>query len=209
MSKRESQFAKCDHRPPDKYETLDDLFAQAKHYSEWSLREKGSVWPALFILSQDDRPAFFAWTQDFGDERSKDAFHDLCRCFCMAHAATAAVLALETWVSCHNLKPGAKRELTEVYLHANCHAHTGVDVCYMALVRALICIERKYQFQMMLDSKIHCIRANVRLGRLSECSQIRITFHPFLRSFAVTFLSRLRFPAYFRRQNPIFEAGRR
>ena len=45
MSKRESQSAKCDHRPPDKYETLEDLFAQAMHYSEWSLREKGSAWP--------------------------------------------------------------------------------------------------------------------------------------------------------------------
>jgi hypothetical protein len=106
-----STSARCEHRPPDKYETLDDLFAQAKHYAEWSLREKGSVWPALFILSLDDRPAFFAWSHDFGDEQSKDAFRDLCRCFCMAHAATAAVLALETWVSCHNVKPGAKREL--------------------------------------------------------------------------------------------------
>ena len=111
MSKRESHFAKCEHRPPAKYETLDDLFAQAKHYSEWSLREKGSVWPALFILSLDDRPAFFAWSHDFGDERSKDAFRDLCRLFCIAHAATAAVLALETWVSCHSIKPGSNREL--------------------------------------------------------------------------------------------------
>jgi hypothetical protein len=29
-----SSSARCEHRPPAKYETLNDLFAQAKHYNE-------------------------------------------------------------------------------------------------------------------------------------------------------------------------------
>ena len=103
-------YAPCDHRPPAQYETLDDLYAQAAHYAEFSLREKGNMWPALFILSLDEDPAFFAWTHNFDGEADKNKFRDLCRIFCMAHGATHSVLALETWTVALAFQPGEPAE---------------------------------------------------------------------------------------------------
>ena len=93
------KFEPYKFEPPAEYKTLDDLFKQAAHYADWSLRNRGEVSPAFFVLSLDGPPAFFIYGQDFGDEQSKNELADLARIFFAAHAATHSVLVMEVWVA--------------------------------------------------------------------------------------------------------------
>ena len=81
-----------------KYETVDDLIAQAESFATWSLTHNGHINPAFFILP-DTGPAvaFFHTAGDF-DEDDKDQFVELARMFTVAHNASAICLVAEMWV---------------------------------------------------------------------------------------------------------------
>lgn len=86
-------------QPPGKYETLDDLFAQATHYAEWHLREGGFMPAAIFLISADGPPTFLAYGKDFGSVASKNDFVHTAQLFCLYHAAVMSVFALEVWMT--------------------------------------------------------------------------------------------------------------
>ena len=90
-------------------ETLDDLLAQAEHYAEYCMRGTGSVTPAVFLVGVDG-PMMFS-PQSLADEQAKDDFATSARLMCIAHAATAVVMALEAWAKFS--KPGEQLDMTE------------------------------------------------------------------------------------------------
>ena len=96
-------------QPPRQLETLDDLLAQAGHYSEFCMRNSGKMSPTLFLIGADG-PLMFV-PASLADETEKDAFATTCRLLCIAQAATACVMALESWMK--TAKPGEQFDLTE------------------------------------------------------------------------------------------------
>lgn len=82
-------------QPPSQLETLDDLLAQAAHYANHSMRNIGRMPPTLFLIGPDGPVMFMP--ESLADDRAKDAFADMARFACIAHAATACVMALEAW----------------------------------------------------------------------------------------------------------------
>src|ERR1017187_10920304 len=96
-------------QPPRQLETLDDLLAQAGHYAEFCMRNSGKMSPTLFLIGADG-PLMFV-PASLADETEKDAFATTCRLLCIAHAATACVMALESWMK--TAKPGEPFDLTE------------------------------------------------------------------------------------------------
>lgn len=96
-------------RPPSQLKTLDDLLAQAGHYAEFCMRNSGRMPPALFLLGASGPLMFIP--EHFGGETEKDAFAETARLMCIAHAATACVMALEVWAKFAT--PGEKLDLTE------------------------------------------------------------------------------------------------
>jgi hypothetical protein len=94
---------------PAKLETLDDLLAQAEHYANRSMRNLGPLPPTLFLIGTKGPVMFMP--ESFADEGDKDDFATTARLMCIAHAATACVMALEAWVK--YAKPGEKFDETE------------------------------------------------------------------------------------------------
>ena len=96
-------------QPPSKLETLDDLLAQAEHYAEFCMRSSGRMPPTLFLIGADGPLMFMP--ESVADTSAKDAFANSARLMCIAHAATAVVMALEAWVKF--AKPDEKFDPTE------------------------------------------------------------------------------------------------
>jgi len=78
-------------------QTLDDLLAQAEDFAQFSMRTRGKVPPTLFAHGPAG-PLFFI-PSSMPDDRAKDSFANTARLICVAHAATAAVLILEAWMT--------------------------------------------------------------------------------------------------------------
>lgn len=94
---------------PNQLETLDDLIAQAGHYAEFCMRNSGKMAPTLFLIGADG-PLIFV-PENLADDRDKDDFATTARLMCIAHAATACVMALEAWMK--TATPGEKFDETE------------------------------------------------------------------------------------------------
>ena len=76
-------------------QSLDDLLVHAQHYAEFNLRYRGSLPGTLFLLGPKG-PAIFV-PPSLADETAKNAFAADARLMCVAHGATATVMALEAW----------------------------------------------------------------------------------------------------------------
>jgi hypothetical protein len=96
-------------KQPDKLESLDDLLAQAEHYANHSMRNIGRLPPTLFLVGADGPLMFMP--ESLADDSEKDNFASIARLMCIAHAATACVMALEAWAKF--AKPGEKFDETE------------------------------------------------------------------------------------------------
>jgi hypothetical protein len=96
-------------QPPRQLESLDDLLAQAEHYAGFCMRNSGKMSPTLFLIGADG-PLMFV-PASLVDANEKDAFATTARLVCIAHAATAIVMALEAWLK--TATPGEKLDMTE------------------------------------------------------------------------------------------------
>ena len=94
---------------PNRLENLDDLLAQAEHYANHSMRNIGHLPPTLFLIGSKGPVMFMP--ESLADESDKDDFATTARLMCIAHAATACVMALEAWIK--SAKPGEKFDETE------------------------------------------------------------------------------------------------
>src|SRR5208337_3307073 len=94
---------------PDRLENLDDLLAQAEHYANFSMRNCGRLPPTVFMIGAEGPVIFMP--DSLADDQAKDDFATNARLMCIAHAATAVVMALEAWVKF--AKPGEKFDATE------------------------------------------------------------------------------------------------
>lgn len=94
---------------PNKLETLDDLLAQAEHYANYSLRNLGRLHPTLFLIGPDGPVTYMP--ESLSGHSAKDDFATNARLICLAHAATAVVMASEAWAKF--AQPGEKLDLTE------------------------------------------------------------------------------------------------
>ena len=83
-------------QPPSQLKSLDDLIAQAGHYAEFCMRNSGSMPPTLFFIGSDG-PMMLIPKSMAGDQ-DKDDFATTSRLMCIAHAASACVMALEAWM---------------------------------------------------------------------------------------------------------------
>ena len=96
-------------KAPALLKTLDDLMNQARHYAEFCLRKSGTMAPTLFLIGADG-PMMFMPDQ-MTDESDKDNFANAARLVCIAHNASACVMALEAWLKL--AKPDEPLDLTE------------------------------------------------------------------------------------------------
>ena len=94
---------------PNRLENLDDLLAQAEHYADHSMRNIGRLPPTLFLIGSKGPLMFMP--ESLADESDKDDFATTARLMCIAHAATACVMALEAWAKF--AKAGEKFDETE------------------------------------------------------------------------------------------------
>jgi hypothetical protein len=97
-------------KPPAQLKSLDDLMAQAGHYAEFCFRNSGRMAPTCFLLCADGPMMFMPETMI--NEQDKDNFANTARLICIAHAATACVMALEAWMKM--AKPGETLDVTEL-----------------------------------------------------------------------------------------------
>ena len=81
--------------PKAKPESLDDLLANAEHYAGYAMRNMGRLPPTLFLIGAEG-PLMFV-PDNLADDNAKDEFATTARLLCIAHAATAVVMALEAW----------------------------------------------------------------------------------------------------------------
>ena len=72
--------------------TMDGLLAQAEHYANHFMRNIGHLPPALFLIGSDG-PLMFV-SESLAGDSAKDEFATNARLMCIAHAATACVMAL-------------------------------------------------------------------------------------------------------------------
>jgi hypothetical protein len=96
-------------QPKPKPESLDDLLVNAEHYANFSMRNLGRLPPTLFLIGPDGPVMFMP--ESLADDSAKDDFATQARLMCIAHAATACVMALEAWAKF--AKPGEKFDETE------------------------------------------------------------------------------------------------
>ena len=96
-------------KAPDQLKTLDDLLAQAAHYADFCLRRSGRMQLTLFLIG-DDGPLMLM-PESLADEQAKDEFANVARMVCIAHNASACVMAMEAWLK--TAKPGEPLDLTE------------------------------------------------------------------------------------------------
>ena len=94
---------------PSRLQNLDDLLAQAEHYANHSMRNIGHLPPTLFLIGSKGPVMFMP--ESLADESDKNDFATTARLMCIAHAATACVMALEAWIK--SAKPGEKFDETE------------------------------------------------------------------------------------------------
>ena len=80
-----------------KPQSLDDLFAQAEQYANFSMRKFGRVPPAMMATSAEG--SLFFTPEKMGDERAKDNFANTAKLICVAYEASAVVLILESWMT--------------------------------------------------------------------------------------------------------------
>ena len=93
---------------PRQLKTLDDLLAQAEHYANYSMRNKGRVPPTLFLIGADGPVLFIP--ENMAEDSAKDDFSTNARLMCIAHAASVCVMTLEAWAKFAT--PGEKFDLT-------------------------------------------------------------------------------------------------
>ena len=96
-------------QPHPQPKTLDDLLANAEHYADFCMRNSGRVTPALFLIGPDGQG--MVCPESLADDRAKDDFANNARLVCIAHAATACVLTLESWMK--TATPGEELDMTE------------------------------------------------------------------------------------------------
>jgi hypothetical protein len=94
---------------PTQLKTLHDLLAQAAHYAEFCMRNKGTMPPTLFLVGAEG--PMMILPGNITDGKSKDDLATTARLICIAHAATACVLAMEVWAKF--AVPGEKLDETE------------------------------------------------------------------------------------------------
>ena len=94
---------------PQQLKTLDDLIAQAEHYSKFCMGNSGQMAPTLFLIGEKG-PLMFC-PRSLRNDREKDEFVNLARLLCIAHNASAVVIALESWMK--QAQPGEILDLTE------------------------------------------------------------------------------------------------
>ena len=87
-----SRFKLSVMQPKPKPESLDDLLINAEHYANFSMRNMGRMPPTLFLIGANGPVMFIP--DNLADEHAKDDFATTARLMCIAHAATAAVMAL-------------------------------------------------------------------------------------------------------------------
>ena len=73
--------------------SLEALLARAEDLALFSMRARGSVAPTLLALGAGGPICFIP--SSLKDERAKDQFAQIARLICLAHAATAAVMAID------------------------------------------------------------------------------------------------------------------
>ena len=96
-------------KQPPTPESLDDLLARAEHYANFSMRNIGRLPPTLFLIGPDGPLMFMP--KSLEDAAAKDDFATSARLMCIAHAASACVMALEAWAKF--AKPDEKLDMTE------------------------------------------------------------------------------------------------
>ena len=96
-------------KPPQQLKTLDDLLAQAEHYAHFCMGNSGHMAPTLFLIGEQG-PLMFC-PPSLRDDGEKDAFANIARLLCIAHDASAVVIALESWMKL--VQPGENLDLTE------------------------------------------------------------------------------------------------
>jgi hypothetical protein len=96
-------------KAPKQLKTLDDLMAQAAHYADFCLRNSGSMSPTLFLIGNHG-PTMLV-PESMTNEQEKDDFANISRMMCIAHNASACVMAMEAWLKM--AKPGESLDLTE------------------------------------------------------------------------------------------------
>ena len=74
------------------------------------MRNSGSMPPTLFVIGADG--PLMLMPENLADDADKDAFATTARLMCIAHAATACVMALEAWMKV--AKPDEKIDMTEM-----------------------------------------------------------------------------------------------
>lgn len=94
---------------PRQLKTLDDLIQQAEHHAHFCMRKSGKMAPTLFVLGSEGPMMFVPGTM--ADDTEKGQFANTARLMCIAHAATACVLAMEAWAKF--AKPGEKFDESE------------------------------------------------------------------------------------------------
>ena len=99
-------------QPHPQPKTLDDLLANAEHFADFCMRNSGSVTPALFFLGPDGQG--MVCPKSLADDSAKDDFANHARLVCIAHAATACVMTLESWMK--TAKADEKLDMTEAAL---------------------------------------------------------------------------------------------
>lgn len=82
--------------------SLEQLLARAEDYANFAMRKFGSMAPMLFAATEKGELWFVP--QNLRDERAKNDFANTARLICAGYAATAVVMALESWVTIG--KPG-------------------------------------------------------------------------------------------------------
>jgi hypothetical protein len=75
--------------------TFDDLLGQAEHYARFNLRYRGTLPETLFLLGSQG-PTIYV-PPPLADEDDRKALAENARLLCVAHGATAAVIAMEAW----------------------------------------------------------------------------------------------------------------
>ena len=128
-------------QPTRKLETLDDLLAQTEHYANYCMRGTGRVTAALFLIGPDG-PVMLV-PESLADTDAKDDFATTAQLMCIAHAATACVLALEAWATF--AKPGEKFDETEApseafdrreFVILMGESHNGRKQKYLPIIRS-------------------------------------------------------------------------
>lgn len=105
------------------------------------MRNSGKMAPTLFLIGADG-PLMFA-TASLADEEEKDAFATTARLLCVAHAASACVMALESWMKIAT--PGEELDLSEppsesfdrqevIVLMGE--SHSGMKQKYLPIIRS-------------------------------------------------------------------------